>query len=340
MRLSGVEEVFMDFDPKYYICRRAKEKLVLDGDINKKFWSHAPWTSDFVDIEGEKKTNPNKRTRVKMLWDDEFIYFGAEMEEDMIWATLTERDSVIFNDNDFEIFIDPNGDTHTYYEFEINALNTIWDLMLTKPYRDGGIPINSWDIRGIKTAVHINGKLNCPQSDNKGWSVEVAIPWKVLKECALEKRKPISGEYWRINFSRVEWKTEIKDGKYSKIINPETGNNYPEDNWVWSPQGVINMHYPELWGFIIFTTDDKKIEFKIPEDEKIKWQLRKLYYRQRNYFVKYDRYSNNFNELKGKDIWSFNPKIESTSRLFQISTLASDKKRTISIKEDGQTWYE
>ena len=52
---------------------------------------------------------------------------------------------------------------------------------------------------------------------------------------------------------RVEWKVEVKNGNYVKQINPETGNPYPEDNWVWSPQGVINMHYPEMWGFVQFT---------------------------------------------------------------------------------------
>ena len=59
---------------------------------------------------------------------------------------MTERDSVIFRDNDFEVFIDPDGDTHAYYELEINALGTVWDLLLLKPYRDGGPAINGWDI--------------------------------------------------------------------------------------------------------------------------------------------------------------------------------------------------
>jgi hypothetical protein len=75
---------------------------------------------------------------MKMVWDDEYLYVAAEMEEPDIWATLTERDSVIFHDNDFEVFIDPDGDTHAYYELEVNALATAWDLMLLKPYRDGG----------------------------------------------------------------------------------------------------------------------------------------------------------------------------------------------------------
>lgn len=69
-----------------------------------------------MDIEGDRKPRPRFRTRVKMLWDDNYFYMGAEMEEPHVWATLTERDSIIYRDNDFEVFIDPDGDNHNYYE--------------------------------------------------------------------------------------------------------------------------------------------------------------------------------------------------------------------------------
>ena len=255
----------IEYAPKHYICRRAKEPLELDGRIDKPFWEAAEWTEDFVDIEGDLRPKPEKRTRVKMLWDDEYFYFAAELIEDQIWATLTERDSVIFYDNDFEIFIDPDGDSHQYYEFEINALNTVWDLLLVKPYRDGGPPVNGWDIAGLKTAVHIDGELNRPGADNRKWSVEVAMPWSSLRECAKEGRPPVPGEFWRVNFSRVEWRKEVQDGEYRKVLNPETGKPYPEDNWVWSPMGIINMHYPELWGYVVFAEGEAGSGFELPK---------------------------------------------------------------------------
>ena len=68
-----------------------------------------------------------------MAWDDRFFYVAAEMEEPHVWATLMRHDAVIFHDNDFEVFIDPDGDNHEYYEFEINALDTGWDLFLRHP---------------------------------------------------------------------------------------------------------------------------------------------------------------------------------------------------------------
>lgn len=340
MNRSGVPEPKIEFAPKHYICRRAPGPLEMDGRVDKPFWAGAEWTDDFVDIEGDSRPKPAKRTRVKMLWDDDYFYFAAELMEDQIWATLTERDSVIFHDNDFEIFIDPDGDTHLYYEFEINALNTVWDLLLIKPYRDGGPPVNGWDIRGLKTAVHIDGELNRPGAANRKWSVEVAMPWASLRECAPYGRPPAAGEFWRVNFSRVEWQVEVQEGTYRKVVNPDTGKPYPEDNWVWSPMGIINMHYPELWGYVVFADENGPESFELPPDERVKWELRKLYYRQRNYFEANGTFAKDEKQLMGDDSWSIVPRIETTGKTFLISAPATDGNGRLYIREDGKLWKE
>lgn len=340
MSWSGVSEPNINYEPRHYICRRAEGPLALDGRVDKPFWEAAVWSEDFVDIEGDLKPRPSKRSRVKMLWDDEYFYFAAEMEEEQIWATLTERDSVIYQDKDFEIFIDPDGDSHQYYEFEINALNTVWDLLLVKPYRDGGPAVNGWDIAGLKTAVHIDGELNNPKVGSKKWSVEVAIPWQSLRECAAEGRPPVAGEFWRVNFSRVEWQTEVKDGQYRKVLNPDTGKPYPEDNWVWSPMGLINMHYPELWGYVMFSDGVRGEEFELSRDEMIKWELRKLYYKQRNYYEQHGAFTANAGLLMGEEAWSIEPVIETTQSLFQITVPSADGQHMLCIREDGKLWRE
>lgn len=234
--------------PKGYICYRATSPIVVDGRLDDKAWEAAPWTDDFVDIEGDAKPRPPLRTRAKMLWDDDYLYVGAYLDEPHVWATLTEHDSVIYHDNDFEIFIDPDGDNHNYYEIELNAYGTEWDLLLVKPYRDGGPPLNSWEIPGLKLATHVDGIINDPSQVDQGWSVEVAIPWNVLAEYANRSTPPQDGDQWRINFSRVEWDVDVVDNAYKKV--PDT----PEHNWVWTPQGAIDMHRPEHWGFLQFST--------------------------------------------------------------------------------------
>ena len=231
--------------PKHYTCNRATTPIRIDGNLDDAAWRDAAWTSDFVDIEGAGHTTPRYRTRVKMLWDDQYLYVAAELEEPHVWATLTEHDSVIFRDNDFEVFLNPSGDTLNYFEFEMNALNTGWDLFLNKPYRQGGKADDSWEIPGLLTAVHVDGTLNDSRDRDRGWSIEIAFPWSAFGSRAPVKR-PAAGDAWRINFSRVEWQTGIVDGKYFKVPGRK------EDNWVWSPQGSIDMHLPEHWGYVHF----------------------------------------------------------------------------------------
>jgi hypothetical protein len=117
----------------------------------------------------------------------------------------------------------------------MNALNTGWDLYLNKPYKQHGKADNSWDIPGLKTAVAVQGTLNNSNDKDHGWTIEIAYPWSAFTS-RQDVKQPQVGTEWRINFSRVEWKIGQKK----------------EDNWVWSPQGVINMHVPEHWGYLHF----------------------------------------------------------------------------------------
>lgn len=286
--------------PKGYVCHQSSTPITIDGEALENDWQQASFTDFFVDIEGSKRPKPRYNTRVKMLWDSAYLYFYAEMEEPHLWATITKRDAVIFHDNDFEIFIDPNGDTQEYYEFEMNALNTIWDLLLTKAYRDGGKAVDDWDIKGIKTAVHLKGTLNDPSDTDEGWSVEVAMPWSSLKEAARTKTPPREGDQWRINFSRVEWDTDIIDGKYAKKKNANTGKYQPENNWVWSPQRIINMHEPEFWGIVQFTAKAPGTTVAFEFDKRanlIRHSLFGIHRAQKGYARKHKRYASSLEDL-------------------------------------------
>lgn len=224
----------------------------IDGDVEKPFWRAADWTEPFVDIEGDLRPSPPLATRAKLLWDDEALYIAARMDEPDVWGTLTERDSVIFHDNDFEVFLNPTCDARDYYELEINALGTVWDLVLPVPYRAGGKADNSWDCPGLRAAVRIDGTLNRPGDVDRGWGVEIAMPWSAFDRHARVPgfpgpgSPPRRGDSWLLNFSRVEWDVRVEDGRYVKIPGR------PEHNWVWSPMGLIDMHVPLRWGMLAF----------------------------------------------------------------------------------------
>jgi hypothetical protein len=319
--------------PKGYVCHRASAPIQIDGKLDDPAWQNAPWTDDFVDIEGDAKPKPRFRTRVKMLWDDNYFYVGAEMEEPHVWATLTRHDSVIFHDNDFEVFIDPNSGNHEYFEFEINALNTGWDLFLTKPYRDGGKAIDSWEIPGLKTAVHVHGTLNDPRDVDKGWSVEMAFPWKVLCEAVPRRVLPSEGDQWRINFSRVEWKHEIVEGKYRKV------KGLSEDNWVWSPQGAINMHMPEMWGYVQFSRGKPgEVNFVPDPTGEARHLLHQVYYRQHAFRKKQQRWAKSLEELGLGELAGF--RLQTTDSLFEASVAVQTPAgaRRVHIRQDSLVW--
>lgn len=278
--------------PRSYLCYRTETPPTIDGALNDVAWKNVPSTTSFVDIEGEGHTHPRHRTTVKMLWDDNFFYIAAELEEPNVWGTLTQRDSVIFQDNDFEVFIDPNGDNHDYYEFEINALNTVWDLFLDKPYRDGGKANNNWDLAGLETGVSVQGSINNPKDHDTGWTVEMAFPWKGLSEHAHRSCPPQEGDQWRINFSRVEWKMQTRDGQSVKVPGRR------EDNWVWSPTGVVDMHRPEMWGYVQFTTAPRNHGKLLPDLTAYgRSYLYQAYYAQRAFLTRHKRYAKTIGEL-------------------------------------------
>lgn len=281
-----------DIVPRGYVCHYTSTPIVIDGKLEDPAWRTAPFTEYFIDIEGPVKPRPRLRTQAKMLWDDTYLYIAADLQEPHVWGTLTKHDAVIFLDNDFEIFIDPNSDNHEYYEIEINALNTEWDLFLKKPYKDQSPADNSWEIPGLKTAVFVAGTLNDSSDIDQGWSVEFAFPWKVLAEYAHKSCPPEEGDQWRINFSRVEWNHEVINGKYQKV------KGYREDNWIWSPQGIINMHSPEKWGYVQFTKGKPgTVAFKPDITEPARTILHGIYWSQRDFFGLNKRYAAKVEEL-------------------------------------------
>lgn len=268
--------------PNHYTCYHSKNPILLDGVLDDKQWDFAEWTENFMDISGPDFPTPQYVTKVKMLWSDSFLYVGAYINEPHIWAYITEDEEIMYHDNDFEIFIDPNGDNHNYYEFEFNALNKKWDLFLERPYRDKVIPDLKWECRGLKHATKVYGSINQPNGpSDSAWTMEIAIPIKNIQTDVKDNT------IWRINFSRVEWETKIIGEKYVKLRKPE-------NNWVWSPQWAINMHRPEYWGYLQFSEKSGGLDTAttiIDDHWETKLSLMKIYYFQSSFHKKHKKYS-------------------------------------------------
>ncbi len=224
------------FHPRQYIAYRTAGPIAVDGKLNEASWLRAPATELFGNMQAPAEPPPYYATRVKMLWDDEYLYFAAMMEDPDVLATITERDGPIYDDNDFEIFMDIDSDGRWYYEFEMNALNVIYDVLIERRAARLGI---EWNIEGLRTAVQVDGTLNVTGDVDGGWSAEIAWPMASLAEFAGDMSIPPRDEdEWPIGFVRV----------YRRKPERKT------DMWMWSPHRYVRMHYPQSWGIVRFST--------------------------------------------------------------------------------------
>ncbi len=263
----------MQSSPSVYTAYRAAAPLVVDGDLNEPSWQMAPKSPRFVDVVTGGPALYD--TRAAVLWDDRALYVGFWIEEPYVEATLHERDAIIFQENDVEVFID-GGDA--YYELEINALNTVYEVFFIwkdaysrqgrfdvpefdvyhpRAYTFGGNDDRSvahfwrgshprgarwafpdWDFPGLQTGVKVHGRINDPAHVDQGWTAEVAFPWTGMTWLAGDRPlPPRSGDVWHLQFAR-----------YEKVMGTDR-----HVGWAWDSVGSRDNHRPERFTPIRFS---------------------------------------------------------------------------------------
>jgi hypothetical protein len=141
----------------------------------------------------------------------------------------------------------------------------------------------------------------------------------------------------------VQWQTEIKDGKYYRKTDPATGKILPEYNWVWSPQGIINMHFPERWGMIQFSknrVDGERIDFQNSTLSELQKYLWLVYYKQKKFQAEKGKYATELHEISMPDTinsgatGTLNFELVATPFQFMLF-LTSENGTKISVNENG-----
>jgi hypothetical protein len=163
---------------------------------------------------------PKQGTIVRAGWGSEEVRFLFECTDEHPWATFTERDAPLYQEEVVEVLIDPVGDLLSYFEFEVNPLNTVMDLVLRRN-RSGYLKDFRWKCEGLRS---------CVRMFPGGWAVELALPFA---EIAPELPQP--GTQWRVNFCRID--------------RPE---GTPRELSAWSPTGLAQFHVPQRFGVLEF----------------------------------------------------------------------------------------
>ncbi|MEO5683333.1 MAG: carbohydrate-binding family 9-like protein [Chitinophagaceae bacterium] len=260
-----------------YTAKKIAAAITIDGNIDKAPWQNAQWSKRFADLVTGDAGMYN--TQTALLWSDTHLYIAFRAEEPFVSATLTQRDSIVFVENDLEVFID-GGDC--YYELEVNAANTVYEVFFIwkdaytkgsvfntpqfdvhqeQAYTFGGdydrSGANFWkgthprgirwaftgfDMPGLETAVQVDGTINNNHDIDKGWSLEIAIPWSSLQVLANGRSvPPANGDVWRMFLGRFQ---QLFAGGKEVMPHPAMALN---------SHGIYDSHLPDKWSKIEFT---------------------------------------------------------------------------------------
>ncbi len=121
---SGSSDDWKTMRRPTYVCYRTTEPIHIDGRLDEPIWGRTPAVSVFLRPEGIPAQLP---TEAKLLWDANYLYVAFRCTDPDVWAYHTRRDAPIYEAEAVEVFLDPDGDQKNYYEFEVNALNGVWD---------------------------------------------------------------------------------------------------------------------------------------------------------------------------------------------------------------------
>lgn len=221
-------------DLPVYKCNKILTPLKLTGKLDDPQWQKANTVQLTDAVTG---TAGRFATEVRALYDDNFLYVGFKSEDNYVWGSATERNGPIWNEECVEIFINPSGAAHQYYEINLSPNNVIFDACVlnkrtaAKP-KETFVPLTDFNLQTMKTAVHINGKMNQPGRANS-WTAEYAIPFDEL--IGAPNIPPQPRDVWRVNFYRID--------------SPQKGQR---ESYAWSTTGSTAFHLPWKFGYLEF----------------------------------------------------------------------------------------
>lgn len=203
------------------LCPRA-ELRELSADAGKTFW---PQIAPAYFSEVQSGLDPAQATAVRLAWDESELRVLFDAVDALPWATHTQRDGPLWEEEVLEVFLDPVGDALNYFEIEVNPLGAVVDLVCRKN-RSGYTKDFAWDCAGLRTAVRTTAQ---------GWSAELAIPF-----ASLIAEPPRAGSVWRANFCRIDRPNHLAASPERELTS-------------WSPTHLRLFHVPERFGRIEFT---------------------------------------------------------------------------------------
>jgi hypothetical protein len=179
-----------------YVVHRASGPIAIDGVLAEASWDKAEKAGPFVrSLDGKPAT---AATEARLLWDDDNLYVAFLCEDANAASPFFGDDEKLYTSNVVELFLNPSGDDSRYDEIEVAPTNALFDASFSGGPRKG--MDLSWSSHA-RHAVHVDGTLNDPRDVDRGWTVELAIPFASLT--GMPRPRPRQGDRWKFNLYRL-----------------------------------------------------------------------------------------------------------------------------------------
>jgi glucose/arabinose dehydrogenase len=210
--------------PARFECRWADTPITIDGKADEEAWKHAQVIDHFYLPWLKEPRAARTATKARLLWDREYLYFYAEMEDTDLYADVTEHDGETWDNDVFELFFKPAADKPGYYEFQVNAAGTVMDMFLPRRGAGGYKRFKKDGDFHVEARVRLDGTLNKWQDRDKGWAVEGRIPWG---DFLRSGGRPEPGEDWKFALCRYDYSVDFEGPELSTCA-PLKGVGFPD----------------------------------------------------------------------------------------------------------------
>ena len=208
----GIEAAKEDGDASFE-CRWTEKPVKIDGVADEGDWKRAEVIDRFyLPWLREKQLPAKTATKARLLWDRQFLYFFAEMEDSDLYADIKQNDGETWYNDVFELFFKPAEDKSGYYEFQVNAAGTKMDMFLPRRNSGGFRRFIADQKFHIDVKVKTNGTLNKWQDKDKGWNVEGRIPWR---DFLATGGRPAVDEEWKFALCRYDYSVDFEGPELS-----------------------------------------------------------------------------------------------------------------------------
>ncbi len=186
----------VDARPTRVQARRVEAAPSIDGAIDDAAWASAEWIELGDSLSGEPQA---PRTRVAFAWDDDALYAAADFVDDDVWSSFADQDDPVWKEEAFELFLLGAADRTRYLELQVSPKSVAFDAKFER-YRKGD---EAWD-GDWRGAALVNGTVDGRDDRDRGWSVEMSVPWAEICAHTQTSCPPQVGLVTRVNAFRLD----------------------------------------------------------------------------------------------------------------------------------------